>query len=293
MKDFGLALGGGGVKGLAHIALLKKLDQIGAKPKVIAGTSIGAIIGALYASGLSGLEIEERVREHLFSRKSGIKDAYRRRKNLLKWLKVFAFEKARGGLIAADGLFEHLFSELVEKDFSELDIPFAAIAADFHSGEEVVLNTGSVLTAVQASMAVPGVFAPVERDNRLLVDGGVVNNVPCNHVVLTSASVLNNDTISGEAPVSNSDTPIIIASDVISLSDVKQPKTAQVLSGAFSIMLRTSTEQHFALNPPDFIFRPPTSDIEPFDFHKISDILDCGEQAMSAEYGLKLECLFA
>lgn len=285
MKNFGLALGGGGVKGLAHIALLKKLDQIGSKPSVIAGTSIGAIIGALYASGLSGLEIEERVREHLFSRKGGIKDAYRRRKHLLKWLKVFAFEKARGGLIAADGLFEHLFCELVEKDFSELNIPFVAIAADFHSGEEVVLNTGSVLTAVQASMAVPGVFAPVERDGRLLIDGGVVNNVPCKHVALTNTSVVDG------ASVLNNKSSIIIASDVISLSDVKRPKMAQVLSGAFSIMLRTSTEQHFALNPPDFIFRPGTGDIEPFDFHKISTILDCGERAMSNEVSQKLERL--
>ncbi len=277
MKDFGLALGGGGVKGLAHIALLKKLDQIGAKPGIIAGTSIGAIIGALYASGLSGLEIEKRVREHLFSRKGGIKDAYRRRKHLLKWLKVFAFEKARGGLIAADGLFEHLFCEIFEKNFSELNIPFIAIAADFHSGDEVVLNTGSVLSAVQASMAVPGIFAPVERDKRLLIDGGVVNNVPCKHATLNN--------IENKA--------LIIASDVISLSDVERPKTAQVLSGAFNIMLRTSTDQHFALNPPDFIFRPGTSDIEPFDFHKISSILDCGEQAMSAEVSQKLESLLA
>lgn len=297
MKDFGLALGGGGVKGLAHIALLKTLDQIGAKPTVIAGTSIGAIIGALYASGLSGLEIEERVREHLFSRKGGIKGAYRRRKHLLKWLKVFAFEKARGGLIAADGLFEHLFCELVEKNFSELDIPFVAVAADFHSGEEVVLNSGSVLTAVQASMAVPGVFAPVERNGRMLIDGGVVNNVPCKHVVLKSTAALTNTSVSSHASaldrasnLSNKSS-IIIASDVISLSDVERPKMAQVLSGAFSIMLRTSTEQHFALNPPDFIFRPGTSDIEPFDFHKISAILDCGEQAMSAEVSQKLENL--
>ncbi len=261
MKAFGLALGGGGVKGLAHIALLKQLDEMGAKPAAISGTSMGAIIGALYAHGLSGIEIEERVRAHLFSHKEGIKATYRRRKHLVKWLKVFKFDKERGGFITADGLFEHLFSELLNCDFSELEIPFTAVAADFHTAEEVTLNSGQVLPAVQASMAVPGVFAPAILNDRLLVDGGVVNNVPCSHIAHPER--------------------LTIASDVISLSEVQNPKATEVVSGAFSIMMRAATEQRFAQHPPDFVFRPDTKKIEAFDFHKIAKILARGDTAIT------------
>ncbi len=258
MKSFTLALGGGGVKGLAHIALLKKLDAMGCKPSAIAGTSMGAILGALYASGLSGAAIETRVREHLFSRGEGLKQTYRRRKHLVKWLKVFTLEKARGGIITADGLFQHLFSEIVDAQFDDLAIPFTAVAADFHSGDEVALNHGAVLPAVRASMAVPGVFAPVRLGKRLLVDGGAVNNVPCAHVVKKGHT--------------------LIASDVISLSTEENPSTTQVLSGAFSIMLRAATKQHFFHAPPDFIFQPDTSRVDAFDFHKIAEVLHRGEE---------------
>ncbi len=260
MQEFGLALGGGGVKGLAHLALLKKLDQIGVKPTKIAGTSIGAILGALYASGLSGEEIEERVRQHLYSHKNGIKDNYKRRKHLLKWLKVFRVEKNRGGIISADGLFEHLFDELIDKQFSDLDIPFTAVATDFHTGEEVDIHQGPVLPAVQASMAVPGVFAPIQHQDRLLIDGGAVNNVPCAHVA-------------GE-------NRLVIASDVICLSDINIPKTTEVLSGAFSIMIQAQTRKQFEMHPPGFVFRPDTRKVEAFDFHKIALVLDRGDEAI-------------
>ena len=262
MTTFGLALGGGGVKGLAHIALLKKLDDMDCKPARIAGTSIGAILGALYAAGLSGRDIEARVRDHIFSRGAGLKHAYKKRRHLVKWVKVFAFERERGGIITADGLFEHLFTEIANLSFEELDIPFTAIAADFHNGQEVALNSGSLLDAVRASMAVPGVFAPVAIGDRLLVDGGVVNNVPCEHAAVGIKGPL-------------------IASDVISLSKTSNPKTTQVLSGALSIMLRQATELNYKRHPPDFIFRPDTRNIDAFDFHKIAKTLERGEESVT------------
>jgi len=271
MTEFGLALGGGGVKGLAHIPLLKKIDELGIKPEIISGTSMGAIIGALYAAGLSGLEIEDRVKSHLVSLKDGIKSTYKKRRALVKWVKVFAFEKAKGGLITADGLFEHLFTEILDLEFSDLDIPLSVVATDFHSGKEQRLSEGPLLTAVRASMAVPGVFAPVDIDGQLLVDGGLINNVPCGHV--------------------SGNDRIVIASDVISLSTNEQPKTTQVLSGALSIMLRAATEKHFAQTPPDFVLTPNTEDIEAFDFHKIPLVLKRGEEAVERQ-AKALEQLF-
>lgn len=263
MKDFGLALGGGGVKGLAHIALLRKLDELRVKPRAIAGTSMGAIIGALYAAGISGEEIEARVREHIFSAKDGLKKAYQKRRQLVKWVKVFGYNKSRGGLITADGLFEHLFTEIIGLEFSDLKIPFTAVATDFRSGKEVSISKGRLLKAVQASMAVPGIFAPVELENTLLIDGGLVNNVPCDHVA--------------------SEGRLIIASDVISLPKRSKPNSTQVLSGSLNIMLRNATEQKFSQFPPDFIFAPDTDKIDAFDFHRISRVLDRADEAMSTQ----------
>lgn len=260
MLSFGLALGGGGVKGLAHIPLLKKLDALGAKPSCISGTSMGAIIGALYAAGLSGEEIEARVRDHLFSRKDSIKHFYKRRKHLMRWLRVFSFEKNRGGFINAEGLFDELFNEIVDKNFEDLSIPFTAIATNFHTGDEVALSQGSLLPAVQASMAVPGVFAPVKIDENLLVDGGLVNNVPCNHA-------------------SKNNCPVI-ASDVISLMRKQTPKATEVLSGSLSIMLRRATSGIYEKTPPAILFQPDTNKIDAFDFHKIAETLERGEQAL-------------
>lgn len=261
MTKFGLALGGGGVKGLAHIALLKKLDQLEIKPHSISGTSMGAIIGALYAAGLSGEEIEERVKSHLFSSKDGLKKTYERRRHLVKWVKVFALEKSRGGLFTAEGLFDHLFTEIRELYFKDLNIPFTAVATNFHSGKEVALNSGPLLDSVRASMAVPGIFAPVTVNEQLLIDGGLVNNVPYEYV--------------------SSKNGLIVASDVISLSQTSEPKMTQVLTGALSIMLRSATEQKFALYPPDFIFRPNTDNIDAFDFHKIAKVLDRGDKEIA------------
>lgn len=257
---FGLALGGGGVKGLAHIALLKQLDAWQVKPSVIAGTSMGAIIGALYAHGLSGEEIERRVKMHILEHDEGVREAWKKGKNLLKWARVFSWERARGGLFTAEGLFEHLFAELIELDFSQLEIPFKAITTDFHSGKEVVIRSGELLPAVRASMAVPGVFAPVHFNNQVLIDGGVINNLPC-------------DQVTGQGNK-------VIASDVISLPVDPSPSYLQVMSGALNIMIADRTRRMMEEFPADFVFKPNTKGVDAFDFHKIADVLVQGDEAI-------------
>ncbi len=260
-SPFGLALGGGGVKGLAHIALLKQLDDWNVKPQIIAGTSMGAILGALYAHGLCGREIEARVRMHIIGPDEGVKETWRKGRHLLKWTRVFAWEKAKGGLFNADGLFEHLFTEIMDLDFNQLDIPFKAIATDFYTGQEAVLRSGELLPAVRASMAVPGVFAPVKLNNQLLIDGGVINNVPCDQAAFEGGK--------------------IIASDVISLPTNRHPSSIQVMSGAMNIMLAASTQRQMREFPPDFTFKPNTEGVDAFDFHKIAPVLEKGEKAMA------------
>lgn len=263
-KPITLALSGGGVRGLAHIGLLKLLDKHNIEPQQISGTSMGAIIGALYATGLSGAEIETRIRAHIIEPSDKLKGIYKKRDKLVKWAKVFAFEKAKGGFVTANGLFAHLFDELQDIQFEDLKRPFTACATDFNSGEEVLINTGSVLNGVQASMAVPGIFAPVsvelEGEQRYLVDGGLVNNLPTN--ILDKGS-------------------FIIASDVMPLSTLTEPKALGVVSGAINIVVANATKLSLEKFPADYLHQIDSEGVEAFDFHKINSILKRGNDAAS------------
>ncbi len=262
--SFGLALSGGGVKGLAHIGLLKAIDTLGLTPSYISGTSMGAIIGALYASGLKADEIENRVRQHIVEKGSKAKQIYKNRKNLLKWSRVFSFEKQSGGFFAADGLFEHLFSELVDLDFADLNIPFSAVATNFYTGAEVELKSGEVLPAVKASMAVPGVFAPVKIRDATLIDGGLVNNLPVKQIQHCKTR---------------------IASDVITLPKIEEssklqtPKVKRVLTGSLSIMIHNASQTQLEKYPCSFLHEVNTNSVDTFDFFKIEESLNLGDKA--------------
>lgn len=156
----GFALGAGSARGWAHIGVLRALDEAGIKPDLIAGSSVGALVGAAYAAGrLDQIE------------------AWARSLDWKRLLKLMDFG-LRGGLIKGLRVQEVFREQFVEREFSELPLRFAAVATDLHSGQEIWLREGRVSTAVSASVAVPGLFRPVLHDDRFLVDGGVVNPVP-------------------------------------------------------------------------------------------------------------------
>ncbi len=160
----GLALGGGGMRGIANIGVLKALTQAGIVPDYIAGTSMGGIIAALYATGLSIAEIEVEAL-HLAKRSQVVK--------LVDWL------PGRRGLMKGQNIYNYLTRLIGDNiTFDDLQLPIALTAVDLIHRDEVVLRAGRVVDAVRASMAVPGVFEPVELAGRRLVDGGVLNNVP-------------------------------------------------------------------------------------------------------------------
>jgi NTE family protein len=155
----GLALSGGAVRGVAHIAVLEILEEEGIPVHAIAGTSSGSIIGALYAAGMPLSEI-------------------RRIALRTKWNKIFKFTIPKMGLISSDGLYAFMEEILPVKKFSALAIPFAAVATDLRTGDKVSITSGSVARAVQASCSLPVIFTPTEINKRLLVDGGVASQVP-------------------------------------------------------------------------------------------------------------------
>jgi len=156
----GFVLGAGSARGWAHIGVLRALDEAGIKPDLIAGCSIGAVVGAAYAAGrLDQLE------------------TWARSLDWKRMLKLMDFG-LRGGLIKGRRVREVFREQFVEREFSELALQFGAVATDLHSGQEIWLREGKVSTAVSASLAVPGLFPPVRHEDRFLVDGGVVNPVP-------------------------------------------------------------------------------------------------------------------
>lgn len=163
-KRVGLALGSGGARGWAHLGVLQALREKNIRIDCVAGTSMGAIVGAFYAAGREPVLRE--LAEHMDWRR----------------LRQFFWEisMSRSGLTDGKKLLEETRKMLGMKEFRELKLPFRAVATDLETGGEVVLNAGNLLKALRASISIPGVFSPVWAGKRLLVDGGLVNPVPVN-----------------------------------------------------------------------------------------------------------------
>lgn len=158
--EISLALGGGGVRGVAHIGVLRALENHGFKIKAIAGTSAGGLVGAVYAAGYSTEKIETAIKELDQNR------SFERRSN------------DQPSLLGLANVANTLSNLLADYTFDELIIPFAATAVSLHSGKEIILRKGKVIDAVLATIAVPGIFPSQEIGGRVLVDGGVLDPVP-------------------------------------------------------------------------------------------------------------------
>jgi NTE family protein len=158
-ETLGLALSGGAVLGCAHIGVLKALDELGIRITHLAGSSMGALIAAFYAYGFTGAEIEKIAEE-------------------LRWPKITGLAPSRLGILSQEKLRKTLRTHLGPVRLEEARIPLALVATDISTGEKVVMTEGDLDVAASASACFPGVFIPVEREGRLLVDGGLVENLP-------------------------------------------------------------------------------------------------------------------
>jgi NTE family protein len=265
----GLALGGGGARGLAHIQVLETLDELGIRPHVIAGTSIGAVMGALYASGLSGKEIREVVREWQTPRPEkthGILD----RRDLRRWAALLDPTFDRSGLFKGEKIIRFLSDHIKCTKFEELKIPLAVTAADYGDASEVVFKSGDLLSAVRASMAIPGVFTPVERDGHLLLDGGVVNPLPYNLL--------------------QDECDLVIAVDVGGVRQVDEkhrPPFFDTIISGFEIMEASMIRNCLKSNPPDIYLKPDIRNVGLLEFHKAEQVFRQSE-AIKAELRVRL-----
>jgi NTE family protein len=252
----GLALGSGGAKGLAHIPMLEALDELGIRPHRIAGTSIGAVVGALYAGGLSGTQIRALVEQFLVSQSEAERKLFPLPRSL-RWLDFIDPALGSGGLLDSSDFITFLGENIRARRFRELVIPLKVVTADLWTGAEVVLDSGPLLPAVQASMAVPGVFPPVERDGLKLVDGGLANPLPF-------------DLLREECD-------LVIAIDV---SGDHRPEDGEELSSmgvvfhSFQIMSHNILAEKLRYRQPDIYIRPELMNIRMLEFYKAREIFD-------------------
>ena len=174
--SIGLALGGGGARGLAHIAMLEAFDELGIKPAIISGTSIGAIYGAAYASGITGKALRDHTRDLLSQRFSLVRDVFAARAlPFQRMLNPFA---SRTAILDPNALLDLIMPKGVKSTFESLEVPLKIVASDFYEQESVIYTSGALRPAVAASMALPVIFQPVISNGRAMIDGGLTNPLP-------------------------------------------------------------------------------------------------------------------
>lgn len=274
-----LALGAGGARGWAHIGAIRALNEQGIRPDIVCGTSMGSLVGAAYAAG----ELE-RLEEWALS---------------LGWRDVFGLMDftLRGGLIRGKKLFEFMRARFGLQDIGDLPMPYGAVATELASGREVWLREGQVLDAVRASIAIPGVFAPVLRDGELLVDGALVNPVPVSMCRVLGADIViavdlgwakigyYRERSSDAGPAAESGKaawwsrfmPARAEDGVAENPDM--PSALGVFFASFDVMQVRVGRSRLAGDPADALITPILPDFAMMDFHRAREAIDEGRAA--------------
>ena len=255
VPSIALALGGGGARGIAHIHIFEVLDELGLKPVAIAGTSIGAVMGAGYAAGMSGAAIRDYALKTFRHRQELLAKLWQLRPESLK-----AF-LAEGGLrlgeINIERVMEIFLPPDLPDDFADLKTPLAVVATDYYGQQQAVLTSGRLKTAIAASAAIPAIFRPVMIDGTVLIDGGMTNPTP-------------HDVLAGSAD-------IIIAVDVVGGPEGepgKRPGKIDVVFGSSQLLMGTIAAAKRQISPPDILIEPAVSQFRVLDFLKTKAILD-------------------
>lgn len=270
----GLALSGGGARGLAHIPILEALDELGVRPSVIAGTSIGGIIGAGYAAGMSGAEIRAFAVERFRNRADVIARLWRLRPKRVRDL--FAAGGLTIGQFDAERVLEEFLPEAMPRDFAGLAIPLKIVATDFYGWQEVVMAHGALFPALAASAAIPVLFRPVMIDEVVMVDGGITNPLPF-------------DVILGECDV-------VVAVDVVGgpvNRKGRMPGSTEAIFGATQLFMQSiAREKMRRARAPEILVRPPDDGFRVLDFLKVQAIIKSAE-GVKDEVKRKLDHLLA
>lgn len=272
----GLALGGGAARGWSHIAILRELEALGIRPGLIAGTSIGALVGAAHALGRLDA-LEQWVRNMRWPSLAGYFDL-----------------SLEGGLIAGERLMAALAELIGDVDFADCRIPFAAVATDLETGQECWLREGRVLDAVRASIAMPILFSPVRHGQTWLVDGGLVNPVPVSlcramgakHVIAVSllGDALERESLKPASSVPKGGLPGRIQRALAKWLGRREgagmPSILDVMGRSINIMELRIGRSRLAGDPPDVLLMPRMPGIGLLDFHRAEEAMQAGRQAV-------------
>ncbi|OJF89690.1 patatin-like phospholipase family protein [Pararhizobium antarcticum] len=268
-----LALGGGAARGWAHIGVLRAFDEEGIDVGMIAGTSIGALVGGCYLAGKLD-ELETFARSLTMRRIAGLLD----------------FAIGGGGLFGGLRLTRRMQEHLQDMTIEGLDRPFVAVATEVNSGHEVWIGQGSLITAIRASYALPGIFEPIKCNNRTLVDGALVNPVPVSvcrayEQPLVVAVNLHYDLYGRSAVIKHN-------ASVLPMDTSRKPAPAEptsrlgmtgVMVQAFNIIQDRISRARLAGDPPDLALHPKMSDIGLSEFHRAGEAIDRGYQETKAK----------
>lgn len=271
----GLALGSGSARGWAHIGVIRALEEAGIRPDVLCGCSIGALVGAAYADGdLNALA--DWVTGLIWQDVVGLLDV-----------------SFTGGLIKGDKLLGFFERHFVDKDIAALPLPFGCVATDLATGREIWLREGSVAAAVRASIALPGLLAPVSRDGQLLVDGGLVNPVPVSLCRALGADIviavdLGSDivgralrrTAGATAGRGTGWAERLLASLGLKRNGEALPSLATVLATSINIMQARIARSRLAGEPADALVAPRLAHLGLMDYHRGGEAIDEGVAAV-------------
>lgn len=272
----GLALGSGSARGWAHIGVIRALREEGIVPDLICGASVGALVGAATATGELD-KLESWARE-------------------LGWKKVLSFFDMgfNGGLIKGEKLIAFWAEHFIDRNFSDLAIPFACVATDLASGHEVWLREGSVADAVRASIALPGLFSPHVHEGRLLVDGGLVNPVPVSLCRALGAEVVIAVDLSGDMigrhlkPATEALDSFwrrrvgsLLGIDGDRAARLKQPSLMNVLASSINIMQVRIARSRLAGEPADVLVTPYLGQLGWLDYHRADEAIAEGREAVA------------
>lgn len=257
----GLALGGGGARGTAHVGVLLELERLRILPDMVAGTSIGGLVGALVAAGLPAAQIVA------FFQQMQLEHVYRP----AAW---------RAPALASNRPMERLLEKSIGRPaFADLPIPLALVATDLASQREVILQEGDVVTAVLATIAIPLALPPVRVENQILVDGGLKNNLPCNVVrqmgadYVLAVELLNTTPFpAGRLPHTS---PLAKVVDM-----VQRQEFWIILSAMIDLITAENSARSRAESPPDILLQPEIGSIGLFDFHRWQEGVSAGRTAV-------------
>ena len=279
-KNVSLVLSGGGARGIAHIGVIEELEKQGFTIKSISGTSMGALVGGIYAVG----KIED----------------YKNWIYTLDKLEVFNlldFTLSVQGLVKGDGVFNKMREFIPDMNIEDMKINYAATATDLKNNKEVVFTQGSIFNAVRASVSIPTVFTPVETGDSLLVDGGVINNIPISHIKRTKNDILIVVHVNADVPVYKPSLPKKEKEKKHSLYKEKimefqshlhkiDPMATNERFGYFNLINRTIAMMTYQLArltlekyPPDILINVSRNSCSTFDFYKAEELVEIGRHA--------------